>query len=160
MNSVQQVGEVLESYAQRGMFRAFSRQHEGRSRGAYRLLWHRQQVFDWQWQGRERRLRVHAVLPNVPARSPMDKAFRQWLALRADPALPAHRRCDPDKMTIKAYNRDANLSLSIAVLDDDIDYAVRRSVALVNEIYLDFLANGPYFDWQVETFDLDPDNPY
>jgi hypothetical protein len=33
-------------------------------------------------------------------------------------------------------------------------------VGLVNEIYLDFLANSLYFDWLVETFDLDPDRPY
>ena len=45
------------------------------------------------------------------------------------------------------------------MLDDDLDHGVRRTVSLVNEIYLDFINRGPYFDWLLETFDLDPDNP-
>jgi hypothetical protein len=31
---------------------------------------------------------------------------------------------------------------------------------VVNEIYQDFLHNGPYFEWQVEAFNLDPDHLY
>ena len=48
----------------------------------------------------------------------------------------------------------------MGILDGDTEYAVRRLVAVVNEIYLDFLSSGLYFDWLVETFDLDPDHPY
>jgi len=46
------------------------------------------------------------------------------------------------------------------MLDDDLDYSVRKLIGLVNEIYLDFLSSGLYFDWLIETFELDPDNPY
>ena len=41
-----------------------------------------------------------------------------------------------------------------------MDYAANKLVSLVNEIYLDFLSSGLYFEWLIETFDLDPDNPY
>jgi len=37
---------------------------------------------------------------------------------------------------------------------------VKKLVNLVNEIYQDFLSSGLYFEWMVETFELDPDNPY
>ena len=52
------------------------------------------------------------------------------------------------------------MALTLHMLDGDVDYGVRKLVALVNEIYLDFLSSGLYFDWLVETFDLDPDKPY
>jgi hypothetical protein len=48
----------------------------------------------------------------------------------------------------------------MTVLDGDLDYAVNKLVSLVNEIYLDFLSSGLYFDWLVETFELDPDHAY
>ena len=37
------------------------------------------------------------------------------------------------------------------------EYAVRKLVHLINEIYLTFLTDGKYFDYLVETFNLDPD---
>ena len=63
-------------------------------------------------------------------------------------------------MALKTYNRGGDVALTMTVLDADVDYAVNKLVALVNEIYLDFLSSGLYFDWLVETFELDPDHPY
>ena len=41
--------------------------------------------------------------------------------------------------------------------NDDLVYCVQKFVHLVNELYVTFLADGSYFDYLVETFDLDPD---
>jgi hypothetical protein len=51
------------------------------------------------------------------------------------------------------------VALTLAVLDGDVEYAVKKLVSLVNEIYLDFLSSGLYFEWLVDTFELDPDHP-
>jgi hypothetical protein len=160
MGDLALVGDTLEDYAQRGIFQAFSRQQQGRQRGEFRVLWHRNQLFQWNWDGGKRSLRIACVLPGVPAKSSMYRQFKAWLKQRQDPALPPHRQCDPEKLTLKTYNRGGEVALTMQLLDADTEYGVRKLVALVNEIYLEFLSSGLYFDWLVETFDLDPDKPY
>ncbi len=158
--SAQQVGDILQGYADRGVFRGFSRRESRGGKGSYRLLWHRDQVFELEFDPRRQTLRLACVLPSVPPRSTMYRAFRDWLRSRQDDALPDHRRCDRHKVSLRTYNRDGRVALTLGVLDGDLDYAVRTLLALVNEIYLDFLSSGLYFEWLVQTFGLDPDNPY
>ena len=160
MSSVTAVGDILEDYAARGVFRGFSRHREGSRRGEYRLLWHRDQVFQLNYDATTAALRVACVLPAVEPGTSMYREFRQWLKDRQDPALPEHRRCDSGKLTLRTYNRGGDVALTLKLLDGDIDYGVRKLVFLVNEIYLDFLSSGLYLDWLIETFELDPDNPY
>ena len=160
MGAANRVGDLLEEYAGRGVFSGFSR-HEGRGGSAeFRLRWHRDQLFQWVWSEARQTLRISCVLPAVPAKSGMYRELKTWLRARQDDALPDHRRCDRNKLTLKTYNRGGDVALTLHVLDGDVDYAVPKLVALVNEIYLDFLSSGLYFDWLLETFDLDPDNPY
>ena len=160
MSAPQQVGDLLQEYAERGVFQGFSRQRQTRQQGEFRVRWHRDQVFQWVYDGRRRSLRVASVLPAVPPGSAMYRDFRRWLKARRDPALPAHRRYDPARLALRTYNRGGDVALTVRMLDDDLDHGVRRAVSLVNEVYLDFINRGPYFDWLLETFDLDPDNPY
>lgn len=161
MGAPARVGELLQDYAARGVFRAFSDTAAGgRSRCEYRSLWHRDQVFRWQFDAVRQTLRLPCVLPAVPGGSAMYREFRAWLRQRQSAGLPDHRRCDPARLTLKTYNRGGRVALTAHILDGDLEYAVTRLVALVNEIYLDFIAGGPYLDWQIETFDLDPDHPY
>jgi len=160
MSDVARVGDILEEYAARGVFRGFSRREIGKQRGQFRVQWHRRQLFDFTYDGAKKSLRIACVLPQVPAKSSMYKEFKAWLKTRQDDSLPDHRRCDSKKATLKSYNRGGNIALTLQMLDDDVEYGVRKLVGLVNEIYLEFLSSGLYFDWLIETFDLDPDNPY
>jgi len=160
MSDVLLVGDILEEYAERGVFQGFSRRETGGQREQYRVQWHRKQLFDITYDGAKKSLRIACVLPQVLAKSSMYKEFKLWLKARADDALPDHRRCDNKKLTLKTYNRGGDIALTLLMLDDDVEYGVRKLVGLVNEIYLDFLFSGLYFDWLLETFDLDPDNPY
>jgi hypothetical protein len=160
MGAGSRVGDLLEEYASRGVFSGFSR-HEGRGGNAeFRLRWHRRQLFQWVWSESKQTLRISCVLPAVPARSRMYRDLKTWLKSRQDESLPDHRRCDDGKVALRTYNRGGDVALTLRVLDGDVEYAVRKLVSLVNELYLDFLSSGLYFDWLVETFELDPDNPY
>lgn len=154
------VGDLLQEYAEKGVFRGFSPLGNSGRVAVFRVLWHRSQLFEWRWNGAKQSLRISCVLPAVPAKSSMYREFKAWLQARQDDALPDHRRCDRNKVTLKTYNRGGDVALTLAVLDGDVEYGVRKVVKLVNEIYLDFLSSGLYFDWLVETFELDPDNPY
>lgn len=155
-----QVGDILEDYANRGIFTGFSRQGDGRKNAQFKVLWHRQQRFLWAWDDARQSLRIACVLPAVPAKSPMYRELKAWLKSRQLDSLPDHRRCDSGKVALRTYNKQGDVALSLRILDGDIDYGVRKLVSLVNEIYLDFLSSGLYFDWLIETFELDPDNPY
>lgn len=160
MTAAALVGDVLEGFAGKGIFRGFSRHERSGGNAEFRLLWHRDQLFRWVWSDARQTLRISCVLPAVPAKSAMYRDFKAWLQARQDPALPPHRRCDPAKLTLKTYNRGGDVALTAHVLDGDVEYGARKLVGLVNEIYLDFLSSGLYFDWLLETFELDPDNPY
>ena len=160
MGSANRVGDLLEHYAGRGVFSGFGREADNRGNAGFRLRWHRNQEFHWVWSEAKQALRIACVLPAVPAGSVMHRQFRAWLAARQDDSLPPHRRCDRNKVALKTYNRGGDIALTMRVLDGDVDYAVTKLVSLVNEIYLDFLSDGLYFDWLVQTFELDPDNPY
>jgi hypothetical protein len=160
MGAAEQVGDLLEDCAGRGLFSGFSRRETRGGNGEYRLRWHRRQLFEWHWNERRQTLRIGCVLPAVPANSAMYRDLKAWLRARQDEALPDHRRCDPDKLGLRTYNRDGEVALTLQVLDGDVEYATRKLLALVNEIYLDFLSSGLYYDWLLETFELDPDNPY
>ena len=160
MEEAELVGDLLQEYAERGVFRSFCRHGAGGRNMEFRLLWHRDQLFQWVWDGAKQTLRITCVLPAVPAKSSMYREFRAWLKARQDETLPDHRRCDRGKVAVKTYNRGGDVALTLHILDGDVAYGVQKLVGLVNEIYLDFLSSGLYFDWLIETFDLDPDNPY
>ena len=123
------------------------------------MLWHRDQFFDLNLDTRKKTLRFPAVLPNVPARSSMYREFKEFVASRQSNGVPEHRRVDPRYVTIRISNRAGNVGLTFTVRNNDYEYATRKLINLVHEIYLVFLYDGPYYDYMVETFHLDPDHP-
>ena len=67
------------------------------------------------------------------------------------------RRIDPARARVRCSTTGADAGLTMTVTGGDLDYAVRKLVGLVHEIYLVFLHDGKYYDYLIETFDLDPD---
>jgi len=118
MSAATEVGDILEAYARRGVFRGFSRDQGRGGKGLFRLLWHRDQVFQLAFDNRRQRLRIACVIPAVPAASPMYRDLKAWLKGRQDAALPDHRRCDPDKVSLRTYNRGGSVALTLTVLED------------------------------------------
>lgn len=153
------VGNILQDYAEKGLFRGFSRGSASARKSEYRVLWHFDQAFELRYESRQAKLRFANALTGVPSASPMYRDLKAWLKSRQQSSLPAHRRCDPDRISLSPYNRGGTVALTARCLDGDIDYTVRKLIAVVHELYLEFLGSGLYFDWLVETFDLDPDNP-
>jgi hypothetical protein len=88
----------------------------------------------------------------------MYREFRQFIASRQSDELPQHRRIDPRKASLKTGNTRGNASITLTVLDGDFAYGTRAIVDVVHEVYLGFLYDGRYYDYLIETFDLDPDH--
>ena len=121
------------------------------------MLWHRDQLFELILDVPRKTLRFPVVLPEVPADSAMYGEFKEFIASRFSEAMPEHRRLDPKKVRIRPGNRSAAVSLTLTALDGDFDYSVRKLIHLVHEVYMDFLLDGRYYEYMVETFNLDPD---
>lgn len=102
-------------------------------------------------------MRIPLVLPDVPAASPMYTALREFVKSRHSDELPDHRRIDSMKARVQASNRNGNVSLTITLSGDDYEYAARKLIHLVHEVFLTFLQDGSYYEYMVETFGLNPE---
>jgi hypothetical protein len=154
---IEAVAATLENYARRGVFRGFSRGPVGKDKAAFRMVWHRDRVFEFIFDLRRKTMRFPAVLPNLPAGSAMYSELKKFIKSRQSDAVPQHRRIDAQKAQVSSYNRGGNVSLALTVVDGDIEYCTRKLINLVHEIFMVFLVDGSYYEYMVETFDLDPD---
>ena len=153
---IEAIASILEGYARRGVFRGFSPAGDVRQgRAVFRLLWHRDRVFEFVFDPRRNTMRFPLVLPNIPAE--MYRELKSFIKARHAAELPEHRRIDPRKAQVIASNRGGNVALSLRVTGGDDEYGTRKLIHLVHEIYLTFLLDGRYYEYLVENFDLDPD---
>src|SRR5580704_8013576 len=151
------VAEVLAGYAERRVFQGFSRGPVSGGKASFQIAWHRGRVFELAFDARAGTLRMPDLLTGIPADLSMDEDLKAFIRSRQSDELPDHRRLDARKTQVRIYNRGGNILLVMKIKDGDSEYAVRKLVHLINEIYLTFLADGKYFDYLVDTFNLDPD---
>jgi hypothetical protein len=154
------IGPLLEGYAARGVFRAAPLPSGSSTREDFRIVWFRNRAMDLEVDARRGRVILADVLPPIAPRSKLDRELRAWLRAREDPGLPAHRRLDPAQFRTALRNAAGRMRLGITSTQGDATLAARKLFALVNELYLEFLAAPARYDWIVESFDLDPDNPH
>ena len=121
------------------------------------MQWHRDQLFELILDVDKKTLYFPMVLPQVPARSSMDREFREFVESRHSRELPEHRRIDPRKARLTAGNRRGNTTLTMTVKGADFEYAARKLIHAVHEVYLTYLNDGRYYNYMVEVFDIDPD---
>lgn len=121
------------------------------------MLWHQGQFFELILDPKLKTMRMPVVLPRVPKRSAMIGEFKEFVESRFSKELPEHRRIDRRKIHLVCANRGGNLSLKLKLSGSDFEYAARKLIHLVHEVYMVFLTDGRYYDYMIETFDLDPD---
>ena len=155
-STIDLVAAILEGYANRAVFRGFSRGPVASGKANFKILWHRNRLFDIVLDPKAKTLKMPLVLPEVePA---MYRDFKQWIKSRHSKDLLEHRRIDTRIATLTTAKKGGNVSLTITARKD-CEYATRKLVHAVHEVFLSFLTDGPYFDYMVEKFDLDPDKP-
>ncbi|MBZ5619051.1 MAG: hypothetical protein LAQ69_10055 [Acidobacteriia bacterium] len=151
------VGDILQGYADRGVFRGFSRGASRDGKARFQMIWHRDRPFDLTVDTRRGAIHCPMVLPQVPASSAMYREFRAFLKACQSADRPDHRRIDDRKALVTCANRSGDVSLKMTIRDADYEYGIRKFIHLIQETYLVFLTE--HFDYQVEAFDLDPDRP-
>jgi len=157
LSHIDAVAAVLAGYAERRVFHGFSRGPTPGAKATFQIVWHRGRVFELTFDARAGTLRLPQLLTGIPADSTIYDDLKAFIRSKQTDDVPDHRRLDTRRIQIRTYNRGGNILLVLKSKDDDIQYAVRKLVNLINEIYLTFLADGKYFDYLVETFNLDPD---
>jgi len=156
--TIEETEVLLQEYAARGVFRGFSRIAARGSQATFKMQWHRDRSFELTVDTRTTTLRMPVVLPEIPAKSEMYRELRQFVQEQQAEERVAHRRIDPAKTAVRCSNRAGNVGLTMHAVDGDLEYAIRKLIGLVQEIYLVFLYDGRYYDYMIEVFDLDPDH--
>lgn len=154
------VSDVLKGYAERGVFRSFS---EGERRGGkmtFTMVWHHGRRFRLVLDSAAGAVSFPALLPGVPARSPMLKELKAFLRRFETAEVPEHRRIDPAKARLRIAVRAGSVSLALAVRKGEFEYCTRRLVHLAQEVFMVFLPDGPYDDYRVEKLGLDPNRAW
>jgi hypothetical protein len=152
MERLRAVDDLLQRYADRGVFRGFGRRPLAGGCVEYRFSWHGPRAHLLVVDSRRRTASLRGLLPEVPYRSAMEVALRRFLESRAAAGVPEHRRIDPRRARVRARNRAGTVSIELLAAPGELAYAVEKSVKLLNEIFLSFLA-GPYDDYMVRVFD-------
>lgn len=150
---IEAVSSELQSYAHRGIFQNFS-QAPSATGVDFRFHWLTEKPFHLQLNSKKSEIVLKAVLPAVPFRSDMDKAFRDFLNQRCDSSVPAHRRLNADRFDFNCRNRQKTLSVGIAFQSQDAADAAKTAVHLLHEIFNNFLLEGPYQHYMVEVFNV------
>jgi hypothetical protein len=149
------VTNILQGYANKGIFRGFSRGPTGGSRASFHMIWHYDRRLELLLDISKRTLQFPELLPGVD--DALYRDFEDFVASRHAEDLPPHRRIDPSKGRLTCRRKGGLVSVTMTVKDSDFEYAARKLIHAVHEIFLAFLADGPYFEYLVEHLGLDPD---
>jgi hypothetical protein len=120
------------------------------------MKWHKDRFYDLIFDVEKRSLRFPVVLPKVPR--PMYEDFKKFVASRQAVEILEHRRIDPKRVRISCSHRNGNISLLFVSKDGDLEYTAQRLINLVNEVILIFLGDGLYYEYMIETFNIDRDH--
>lgn len=145
----------MEDYAKRGVFRGFSKQAVRNGVAAFKMIWHRDRVFDLIVDTKKKTVMIPALLSGVPAN--IYKDFKEFVESHRAASLPDHRRIEKTKARIRCANHRGTVSLTLIVKDNDYEYGLQRIIHLAHETFVIFLLNGMYRDYLVEQLGVDPD---
>jgi hypothetical protein len=147
MNHPNTIQAVIQGYSQRGHFRRLSEQRNGT---VFEFKWLNDKAMKLTWDPASGTLLFRDVLPNIPARSPLYKELRGFLAEKFDAALPEHRRLDADRVGLVCTNRKSSVSVGLKLRSSDDEYGPRKLVNFVHEMFV-YLAEA-WPDYMYESF--------
>ena len=145
--SLAAVRRVLESYADRGVFRAFVEEAPRRGRHRFRFVWLKREPMVLTYETARETVAFPALLEGVAPCSPVWTDVRRFLAERTSRSLPPHRRIDPERIEIRCTHRKSAVSIGLRAKRGGSSYAARRLVNLVHELFVMLRQAHPEYDW-------------
>jgi hypothetical protein len=71
--------------------------------------------------------------------------------------LPAHRRIDSERVQLKWSNRLGDVNVSLEIQGQNHEYAARRAINLLTDVFLDLLTESPYYEFMEDHYDMPED---
>ncbi|HEY6327861.1 MAG TPA: hypothetical protein VI756_00890 [Blastocatellia bacterium] len=142
------VREILQEYADRGVFRGFSEFKEG----SFKFVWLINQQMELTVDTNRHRLSFKRLLTSIPSGSAMYADLKRFIEGLHDGQLPLHRRVDPKRAEASCANRGGTVSVSLEVKNNQYAYGAKRIVNLVHELFLHLRQSYP--EYLMENFDV------
>jgi hypothetical protein len=150
------IRQMLDNYAERGLFREVTANAVDGNRSAFQFRWHYGRRFDLLVDHDAPAVAFVGMFPDVLPDSPLFRDVSAFIMGLADSRLAPHRRVDPARVRLTCESRDGDLTIFAASIDGNIDYATRKLIQAVNEVFFDFLPDSAHYHYQVEKLGLDP----
>ena len=155
-SDVQVVRLVLDHYANRGLLRNVRTTPTVGVTTLFQFTWHYNRTFDLLVDCAASRMEFTGAFPNVSPLSAISLGLSQYIEAMMSENVPIHRRIDRRKTVVSRAHSGTDVSIVASIADGDFDYAARRLIQVVNEIYVDFLPNSSHYEYQVESLGLNP----
>ncbi len=143
---------ALQQYADRGVFRGFRATPGPRGRVEYRFMWLLRRPMHAVFDPRRGMLTFATLFPGVDASSEMVAGLKALVASRSKTGQPAHKRIDARRARLSCATRKGDWSLSVQIRGANHEYAVRRALNLINELFVSL--HDEYQDYLIERFGL------
>ena len=144
---------VLQSYADRGVFRGFRATPAPRGRFTYRFLWLTPRPLEAVFDSRAKTLAFPALLPRLSKAGATDIAAVVRSITQRD--APAHKRIDGRRASISGAIRKGAFGVSVSIRGTNHDYAVKAALNLINEIFVTLQERHP--EYLIEHFGMSPE---
>ena len=150
------VRNVLQGYADRGVFRAFTQLASRNGKTEFKFLWFpiTQRPFTLVFVPRARRLTFKGLLVGMRANSEMYWQLKSFIRSRSSTDLLEHRWIDSERAEAKCSNRLGTVSITLVIKRDEYEYGVRKIVNLVSDLFMDLLQESAYYEYMAENFDI------
>jgi hypothetical protein len=143
------VTTALQHYADRGVFRGFRATQAARGHVDYEFRWLTRRLMQASF-GRGGVLTFPALLPQ--ASREIVAAMRSMIDERSTRALPDHKRIDARRARLACAARKGSFSLSVQIRGRNQQYAVSKTLNLINEMFV--ALHEAYPDYLVEHFGI------
>jgi hypothetical protein len=142
------ISRQLESYAERGVFRSFSRspvatsamtQARDADRAEFRFSWLWNLPFQLTYDRKRKAISFPELFPNISKGTELETKLKAFIRQLSSRDRPEHRRLDLRRITVRYSNRGNSGSLAFLVAGNQYEYAVKKALNSVHEIFVGFL---------------------
>ena len=107
------------------------------------------------FDSRRRVLAFETLFPGIAPASAPASGLAAIVRERTSPRLPPHKRLDGRRARVAGATRRGNWGLTVTVRGRNHEYAVRRALNLINELFLFLHESHP--EYLVQHFGLSPE---
>ena len=141
---------ALQSYADRGVFRGFRATPRTRGRVEYQFLWLTRKPMTAVFDSRRRLLVFPSLFPGLDRTAAAE--LRAIVESRTARHQAEHKRLDARRARFTSAVRKSDMSLSVEIRGNNHVYAVKKTLNLVNELFLALQESHP--EYLIERFGL------